>query len=996
MKKMFLIIASLALTLVACQKDEIEGFDAANSQTISVTIPRTSSVSRAAGDGTQINRCIMEIYRNGELYGERKIATVSGNKASFTDLRLVTSQTYDFVFWADCAEGEADKHYTTTNGLTTIKATRYAGNNEEFDAFFAKETFEVIGAFTKEITLTRPFGQLNVKTLDLGAIKDENLKPTHVKVNFKAVPSTFNALTGEASEETPLEYTAEVSDAATGLLTIDYIWATPEEDALADFSMTFTNNGNEITTNDAFTNIPIRRNYKTNVSGNLLTKAGNINVTIDPNFEDNIDQNVYKVQNIAEANEAFANGATNVIVTEIPTEAATLILPKTRATVSATLPKLTYKLTVLYANEASDEQKPAMFYLTTEADEIEIETPNTTVTLLGAMYQNVTAKTAENTLIVGEETIIENLIVLQGNVDVYGTVKKIVKKASNTQVILHASTAGKLSEFAENLNNTTNIYNKVVLNADIDFKGTAFSIKKANKITFDGQGHTLSNFKVENTQTAGLFCDAISVTVTDLTVKGATVKAVNDGNGNAYAGVIIGRSYGTIILDNCIVEGSTVEGVNKVGGMIGFVAENHVEATNCKVVNSTISNENVNSESGQIGGFAGYIGNCYKSTCLFTNCSVENSEINAYLFLPSSRHISKFIGTFQGSEDTDGLTIDNCSVKDVTLNGMNSTAQSFVSLYGDLLGGNRYGKGKITITNCDENIYISSQAQLAQLASMVNKGTNFKGKTLKLTNNIDLENKEWKPIGLQDKAFQGTFDGCGYTISNLKINQPSNQNVGLFGYTTNGEIKNFTLHNATVSGYLNVGAIAGTPYTSTYSDIRLTGKVQINGYAYVGGMLGKNAYANLNNLTIDVEEGSLVHAQSEAYRSYVGGLVGFMGEGNILVSNITSNINVTGSTCDVGGITGIAHYNNTFENCICTGNVTLQNANDPGDEQEIGGIAGVWNNTNGTKVIFRNCRFNGTLSSTLKGEDKSEEIADSNRITGRKYSTDGTGELIIE
>ena len=65
-----------------------------------------------------------------------------------------------------------------------------------------------------------------------------------------------------------------------------------------------------------------------------------------------------------------------------------------------------------------------------------------------------------------------------------------------------------------------------------------------------------------------------------------------------------------------------------------------------------------------------------------------------------------------------------------------------------------------------------------------------------------------------------------------------------------------------------------------------------------------------------------------------------MGEGNIIISNVESNINVTGSTCDVGGITGIAHYGNTFENCICTGNVTLVNANDAGDQLEIGGIAG--------------------------------------------------------
>ena len=57
---------------------------------------------------------------------------------------------------------------------------------------------------------------------------------------------------------------------------------------------------------------------------------------------------------------------------------------------------------------------------------------------------------------------------------------------------------------------------------------------------------------------------------------------------------------------------------------------------------------------------------------------------------------------------------------------------------------------------------------------------------------------------------------------------------------------------------------------------------------------------------IRADKGSYVKAQSETYRTYVGGVVGFMGEGNNVLSNVESNIDVIGSTCDVGGITGIA------------------------------------------------------------------------------------------
>ena len=260
-------------------------------------------------------------------------------------------------------------------------------------------------------------------------------------------------------------------------------------------------------------------------------------------------------------------------------------------------------------------------------------------------------------------------------------------------------------------------------------------------------------------------------------------------------------------------------------------------------------------------------------------------------------------------------------------------------------------------------VTIASAEELALFAKQVNAGTSYKGYTVKLAANIDLEENQWTPIGKSGSTFQGVFDGQGYTISNLIVGSTWQRDVGLFGFTTNGEVKSFTLNNAIVKGYLDVGAVAGTPYTSKYSNITLTGDVRVDGYAYVGGMFGKNAYANLTDLTIDVEDGSYVNAKSGNYRTYVGGLVGFMGEGNQVVKNVTSNIDVTGSTCDVGGITGIAHYGNSFINCTSSGNVTLTSAQDVGDELEVGGIAGVWLNQAGQTVTLTGCSYTGTLSS---------------------------------
>lgn len=103
----------------------------------------------------------------------------------------MAQQTYDFVFWADCSTGD---HYNTDDLTNITVKGNYAGNNDEFDAFTgALLDYQVKGAFSENITLRRPFGQLNVKTLDMAAIPDPTLKPTKVKVAFTAVPTSFNA-----------------------------------------------------------------------------------------------------------------------------------------------------------------------------------------------------------------------------------------------------------------------------------------------------------------------------------------------------------------------------------------------------------------------------------------------------------------------------------------------------------------------------------------------------------------------------------------------------------------------------------------------------------------------------------------------------------------------------------------------------------------------------------------------------------------------------------
>ena len=158
------------MTLTACQKDEGLVSDTTAASSFTVTIPQSGVQSRAVtdafGTGTSANRCILEIYHGDKLY-DRIEKGITSKKVTFDNLRLVSSQTYDFVFWADCAEGSegsfTDKVYNTANLKSITEIGPFVGNSDERDAFFYHEAISVNGSFTRDdITLKRPFGLLVV------------------------------------------------------------------------------------------------------------------------------------------------------------------------------------------------------------------------------------------------------------------------------------------------------------------------------------------------------------------------------------------------------------------------------------------------------------------------------------------------------------------------------------------------------------------------------------------------------------------------------------------------------------------------------------------------------------------------------------------------------------------------------------------------------------------------------------------------------------------
>lgn len=265
-------------------------------------------------------------------------------------------------------------------------------------------------------------------------------------------------------------------------------------------------------------------------------------------------------------------------------------------------------------------------------------------------------------------------------------------------------------------------------------------------------------------------------------------------------------------------------------------------------------------------------------------------------------------------------------------------------------------------------IEINSAEELALLAKNVNSGNTYNGYTVILNNDIDLSGKRWAPIGTSGKPFNGTFDGKGYTISNLIVygtldNNSSNNYHGLFGNLQYPAIvRDFTINNANVSGSLYVGAVAGMAHTGKeISNVKVIGDVKISGYWYVGGIAGNGYINTVSNCVVNANLGSFVKGTG----SYIGGIYGFRGEGDQVIDSCTSNIDVEGYSY-VGGISGMLHYGNTISNCVSSGTVTKTAPSDTTDSSDIygiGGIAGIYVKHDTSISKIQNCSFEGALVS---------------------------------
>lgn len=202
------------------------------------------------------------------------------------------------------------------------------------------------------------------------------------------------------------------------------------------------------------------------------------------------------------------------------------------------------------------------------------------------------------------------------------------------------------------------------------------------------------------------------------------------------------------------------------------------------------------------------------------------------------------------------------------------------------------------------------------------------GNDIQYTYENDNDNN-FTAIGTLDNPFEGHFDGDGHTISGIRIfmggnNTGTDNNQGLFaciGSTvgSSAEVKDVTLDDCRITGYKNVGGIAGRNW-GTITGCRVTNTVTINAVSSTANNHGGIAGSNTGTIQNCISSANVISAPDLNSLWYYGGIVGNNGsyilKGNkVLGATVTSTSNGTHGAIAGNGNDGGTYQNNLYSNC---------------------------------------------------------------------------------
>lgn len=320
------------LLSTSCSSDEVDAVPSGDEAQVTFSLSREGGISsRAISDGLSAKKLVYAVYNANDAANPTLITTLTGSDTKnannqferanafaggLTDnvtLSLAKGQTYTVVFWAQ--NGECAAYNTDDLANVTVSYDSSANNDETRDAFFAAETFTVSGNASIDVTLKRPFAQINVgvTTDDWNAAVSSGTTITQSKVVISDAATAINLLTGAVSGSQEVTYTlADIPSGESLMVDADgdgvkeaYTWLSMSyilvndgsEDgaskaAVDNLEFTFVpESGSNIIFSEGLNNVPVQRNWRTNILGQILSGNIKFNIKIDPAYID--DYNIF-------------------------------------------------------------------------------------------------------------------------------------------------------------------------------------------------------------------------------------------------------------------------------------------------------------------------------------------------------------------------------------------------------------------------------------------------------------------------------------------------------------------------------------------------------------------------------------------------------------------------------------------------------------------------------------------------------------------------------
>ena len=303
MKKLIYCALALAAGLFAasCQQEKLEPVQGGNTVTFTVEIPDVATKATIGDEASSINDLVYAVYRTTapdlattltnwdeytNLVYQKNPATqvFTDNYSTTVSLELINNQNYVILFWAQNSDVWVGDNFDLTK---ITYPENLVVNRDAADKYAAFSGVRFLGANEfagqKTVELKRPFAQINI------AAKDP--------VNYDVVVSSSSMTVGSAGDMFNV-----ASQAAAATKNITYTWENiPATDGFTASGVTYEhyvamgyvfakdnvtvsydiNTADHGTVRNTINNVPVAKNFRTNIVGGLLTSNVDYNVTLD-------------------------------------------------------------------------------------------------------------------------------------------------------------------------------------------------------------------------------------------------------------------------------------------------------------------------------------------------------------------------------------------------------------------------------------------------------------------------------------------------------------------------------------------------------------------------------------------------------------------------------------------------------------------------------------------------------------------------------------------